>query len=252
MSAEARPGFILKIILIPFGAIVVAVGGLILWVSISHGPMPEALAALRGSPDVKVTVEKWGVFAPAARKPRVGLVIYPASRVDWRAYAPLALAIANGGFLVVIVPMPLNLPALDVDRAKSVVERYRTVKSWAIAGHGEGGAMAARFTALHPGAFRALILWAARPAAGTNLGASRVAVLSISAERDGLVPPVVIRGSAWLLPASTQWVTIRGGNHSQFGWYGDQARDGKALISRSQQQAKVARATVEMLRSIAK
>lgn len=252
MSAEARAGFILKIVLIPFGAIVVAVGGLILWVSISHGPMPEALAALRGSNDVKVAVEKWGVFEPVAKRPQVGLVIYPASRIDWRAYAPLALAISGGGFLVVIVPMPLNLAALDAERARAVIQKYRSVRAWAIAGHGEGGAMAARFAALHPGVVRALILWAARPAAGTNLGASRISVLSISAELDGLVPPLVIRGSAWLLPASTRWVTITGGNHSQFAWYGDEARDGKALISRAQQQAKVARATLELLRSIAR
>ncbi len=111
--------------------------------------------------------------------------------------------------------------------------------------------MAARFASRYPGIVRALILWAARPGAGDNLGTTRTAVMSISGGRDGLVPPLVIKGSAWLLPASTRWVTIPGANHSQFGWYGDQARDGKALISRLQQQASVVRATLEMLRSIA-
>ncbi len=251
MSAAPRPWSLLKVILIPFAALVLVVGGLLLWVSATHSPMPEALAALRGTAKVKVTVDPRGVFEPAGRKPKLGLIVYPASRVDWRSYAPLALAIAGSGFLVVIVPMPLNLPGLDPDGARRVIAKYRAVKAWAIAGHGEGGAMAARFAARHPGAVRALILWAARPAAGDNLGSSRTAVLSISAGRDGLVPPLVVKGSAWLLPASTRWVTIPGGNHSQFGWYGDQARDGKALISRVQQQAKVVRATVEMLRSIA-
>jgi pimeloyl-ACP methyl ester carboxylesterase len=250
VSAQARAGFILKVVLVPFGVFVVAAAGLFLWVSATHGPMPEALAALRGTTGVKVAVGPWGVFEPVTKKPKIGLVIYPASRIDWRAYAPLALAIAGRGFLVVIVPMPLNLPALDIDRAQSVIGKYPTVRAWAIAGHGEGGAMAARFAARHPGVVRALILWAARPGAGDNLEASRTAVLSISGDHDGLVPPLVIKGSALLLPASTQWVTIPGANHSQFGWYGDQARDGKALISRKQQQVKVTRATVEMLRSI--
>jgi pimeloyl-ACP methyl ester carboxylesterase len=211
--------------------------------------MPEALAALRGTKDVKVTFKKWGIFEPAAGMPRTGLVIYPANRVDWRAYAPLAIAISRKGFLVVVVPMPLNLAPLDPARAESVIHEFRRIRAWAIAGHGEGGAIAARLAAHHPGLFRALILWGARPA-GDNLGASRICALSISGDRDGIVTPFLIRGSAWLLPATTLWVTILGGNHSQFAWYGNQRRDGKALISRSEQQAKVVRATVDLLRSI--
>jgi hypothetical protein len=212
--------------------------------------MPEAFSALRGTKDVNVTVRKWGVFEPVAGKPKTGLVIYPASRVDWRGYAPLALAIARKGFLVIIVPMPLNLAALDPGRAESVIREFQRIRAWAIAGHGEGGAMAARFAARHPRLVRALILWGARPGAGDNLDSSRICALSISADRDEIVPPLVIKGSAWLLPATTLWVTILGGNHSQFGWYGNQARDGKAVISRAEQQAKVVRATVDLLRSI--
>jgi pimeloyl-ACP methyl ester carboxylesterase len=213
--------------------------------------MPEALAALRGTTDVRVVATKWCVFEPTMSKPKVGLVVYPANRVDWRAYAPLALAISKKGFLVVVVPMPLNIASLDPGRARSVIKEFGLIRSWAIAGHGEGGAMAARFAALHPNLLRALILWGARPAAGDNLGAVRISVLSISAQLDGLVTPLVIKESAWLLPATTRWVTILGGNHSQFGWYGNQDRDGKAQISRTEQQARVVRATVEILRAIA-
>ncbi len=35
-----------------------------------------------------------------------------------------------------------------------------------------------------------------------------------------------------LLPATTTWVRVEGGNHAQFGWYGGQPGDGKAKISR--------------------
>jgi len=249
VSGTARKAAILYVV-VPVGAVCVILGGLFLWVSTSLPAMPEALAALRGSSDVRVTVERWGVFEPTAGKPKIGLVVYPASRIDWRAYAPLALSIAHGGVFVVVVPMPLNLAALDPAGAESVIRKFPGVRSWAIAGHGEGGAMAARFAVRHPQLVRALILWAARPGPGDNLGASRIPVLSISAERDGLVPPLVIKGSAWLLPATTRWVTIQGGNHAQFAWYGQQRRDGAALISREQQQAKVVKATVDLLRSV--
>jgi len=38
-----------------------------------------------------------------------GFIMYPGGRVDARSYAPAAHSIAAHGFLVVIVPMPLNL-----------------------------------------------------------------------------------------------------------------------------------------------
>ena len=184
--------------------------------------------------------------------PKVGLVIYPASRVDWRAYAPVAAAIARAGFLVVVVAMPLNLASLDVARAQSVMKKFTRIPRLGHArarggrSHGRSirRASPACRTGPHP--------LGRASGGGNNLASSpRISAMSISAERDGLVPQLVVRESAWLLPATTRWVTIVGGNHSQFGWYGDQARDGKALISRAEQQARVVRATVDMLRSIA-
>ncbi|HVO39533.1 MAG TPA: alpha/beta hydrolase [Spirochaetia bacterium] len=250
MSAapRSRPG--LAAVLWSVAGLAAAAAGLGLWASLFHRPLPEALASLQGTERVAVTTSPWGVFQPRTGKPRIGLVLYPASRVDWRSYAPAALAMARQGILVVVVPMPFNIAALDPDRAKDVVKSFKGIRLWAIAGHAEGGAIAARFAARNPSLVRALVLWAARPAAGDNLSASRLAVLSVSASRDGIVTPLVVRGSAWLLPAATRWVTIEGGNHAQFGSYGAQWRDGAPLISREQQQEKAVRATVEMLKAL--
>ena len=62
-------------ILIPLGAVCAVAGGLLLWVTTTRSPMPEALAALRGTSDVRVTVERGGVFEPVSGRPKVGLVI---------------------------------------------------------------------------------------------------------------------------------------------------------------------------------
>jgi hypothetical protein len=43
------------------------------------------------------------------------------------------------------------------------------------------------------------------------------------------------------------WVEIVGGNHAQFGWYGDQQGDNPATISREEQQAQTVAATVALL-----
>jgi len=42
-------------------------------------------------------------------------------------------------------------------------------------------------------------------------------------------------------------VAIEGGNHAQFGWYGPQAGDNPATISREAQQEQIIEATVELL-----
>jgi hypothetical protein len=45
-------------------------------------------------------------------------------------------------------------------------------------------------------------------------------------------------------------VPIEGGNHAQFGWYGTQAGDGQATISREAQQAQIVDATTALLASV--
>jgi hypothetical protein len=53
-----------------------------------------------------------------------------------------------------------------------------------------------------------------------------------------------------LLPPGTRWVAIEGGNHGQFGWYGEQAGDNLANISREIQQDQVIQATLDLLRAL--
>jgi hypothetical protein len=53
-----------------------------------------------------------------------------------------------------------------------------------------------------------------------------------------------------LLPPDTQWTAIEGGNHAQFGWYGPQSGDHPATISRTAQQARTVRATIDLLRTM--
>ncbi|NDF52971.1 MAG: alpha/beta hydrolase, partial [Proteobacteria bacterium] len=50
-----------------------------------------------------------------------------------------------------------------------------------------------------------------------------------------------------LLPVSTRYISIEGGNHNQFGSYRFQANDGTPTISRTEQQRQVVDATVAFL-----
>jgi dienelactone hydrolase len=218
-----------------------------LWASAAATPMPEALAALESDASVQVETDPWLVFQPAGAEPTVGLILYPGGRVDPRGYAPTARALAEEGYLAVIVPMPLNLAVLAPGRAAEVMAAFPGIERWAVGGHSLGGAMAANFAHDHADAVRGLVLWAAYPAGGDDLSGSGLAASSISGTLDGLATPDQIEASRPLLPPDTRWIAIEGGNHAQFGWYGPQSGDNEATISREEQQAQIVEATRQLL-----
>jgi hypothetical protein len=227
--------------------LILAVAAFVVWASAAAGPMPEALTALESDAQVQVETEPWLIFRPTGGQPAVGLVLYPGARVDPRSYAPAAHTLAGEGYLVVIVPMPLNLAVFAPDRAAEVMAAFPEIGRWAVGGHSLGGAMAARFAYQNPDAVQGLVLWAAYPASTDDLSGHSAAVTSIYATEDGLTTEDKIAASRPLLPPDTSWVAIDGGNHAQFGWYGPQAGDGTATISREEQQKQIVAATLELL-----
>ena len=218
------------------------------WASATPSPMPEAIAAMQSDQQVRVDTTRWLTFTPLAATPKTGFIFYPGGKVDPRSYAPAAKAIAAQGFLVVIVPMPLNLAVFGIGKATDVIAAYPTIQNWAIGGHSLGGSMAANFVRSHSDRVHGLALWASYPANTDNLSGLPLAVVSISGSRDALSTPAKIAASGPLLPATTVWVPIEGGNHGQFGWYGDQSGDNPATISRAEQQRMTIDATAKMLR----
>lgn len=224
-----------------------AVGSFVIWASGASEPMPEALAALQSTSDVTITQSPWLTFTPASQQPDVGFIFYPGGKVDFRAYAPAAQAIANQGYLVVIPEMPLNLAVFAPNKAKEVIQAFPQIKTWLVGGHSLGGSMACAYAFSNPGAVKGVILWASYPAESNSLAEQDLAVISISGTEDGLSTPAKIEASRQYLPSNTLFVTIKGGNHAQFGWYGSQAGDNPAKISRDEQQKQVVQETVNFL-----
>ncbi len=225
----------------------VVFAGFVFWAETPPSPMPEAYDALRSDSSVTVSIGNWLVFTPVSSIVSKGFIIYPGGRVDFRSYAPAAHAIAAEGYLVVIPLMPLNLAVFGVGTARDIIVHYPEISSWAIGGHSLGGTMAAQFAFENPSKIRGLVLWAAYPASGTDLSKSNLLVTTIHGSNDGLVSTAQIDDSLKLLPSSTVRVEIPGGNHAQFGWYGAQAGDNAATITREVQQNLTIAATVQLL-----
>lgn len=239
-----------KIILGGSLLLILLLSGFLIWASDASGPMPEANQALETNRIVQVQTEPWLAFVPTAQEPTLGLILYPGGKVDPRSYAPAAQAIAEEGYLVVIVPMPLNLAVLAPGKAEEVIQVFPGVRTWAMGGHSLGGAMAANFARKHADQIAGLVLWAAYPASNDDLSQSDLKVVSIFGTQDGLSDVSKIEASKVLLPKDTRYVPIDGGNHAGFGWYGVQSGDGEATITRAAQQAQVIQATLELLEEL--
>jgi dienelactone hydrolase len=221
--------------------------GFFTWVGNQRQAMPFAISSLVSDAEISVQTDPWLVFAPTGDSPKVGLVIYPGGLVDYKAYAPTARTVSAAGYLVVIPPMPLNLAVFDFDVAAEIIAAYPKIDHWAVGGHSLGGAMAARFIDQNPGKIEGLVLWASYPAESNDLSATDLTVTSIYGTLDGVAEPDVVLASRSLLPKSTTWVPIMGGNHAQFGWYGSQEGDNPATINREEQGAQIVTGTIELL-----
>jgi dienelactone hydrolase len=193
--------------------------------------------------DLKGAAEEGGdsdSVAPAEH----GIIFYPGGLVEPEAYVSLLAPLAATGIPVAILRVPGDLAVFAPDRATRVLKAdFATrARTWTIAGHSLGGAMAARFVARTADDYpsvRGLILLAAYPAQSDSLAGREVPVLSIWASEDGLATAEDRRETADRLPEGARVVVIEGGNHAGFGEYGPQDDDGEATIPRHVQNEQV-------------
>ena len=227
--------------------LVIGLVGFLVWAETPSNPETIALESINRA--ATENEKNWLIFDPVNDNPSTGLVLYPGGRVDYRAYAPLAEAIAESGYKVVLVPMPLNFAIFGANRADKVIIAYPEIKSWAVGGHSLGGAMAANYVKDAPPSVEGLILWAAYPA-NNELSTTNLEVLSIYASNDQVATLQEINESKMDLPEGTVYVQIDGGNHAGFGWYGPQNGDGALEISKESQQEQIVSATVMFLQNL--
>lgn len=230
--------------------IALLLGLVVLLVWVRQGAPADKTAHLAFDPDEAIIVsrEQWIAFQPRDADPTVGVIFYPGGKAEPAAYAPILRDLAGRGYLVVLIPMPLNLAFLGIDRADAVIARFPDIRRWFIAGHSLGGVAAAEYVDRHPGIVAGLILWASYPGASSDLSTLDLPVLSIMASNDRLAAPDEIERAGERLPPTTQYVSVAGGDHWGFADFAiPPADDG---ITRDDQKAQVLGATQAFLDAV--
>ena len=165
------------------------------------------------------------------------LIFYPGGKVEYTAYAPLMRELAEEGIDCYLVKMPGNLAFFGVNRADSIMEGFPHDK-WYIGGHSLGGVAASMYAADHD--LDGLVLLASYSTKEIDEPA-----ISIYGSNDGVLDLEKYEKAKSNLPADLKEVVINGGNHAQFGDYGEQAGDGKATITAEEQQRQTAEEIVK-------
>lgn len=231
------------------------------WCLVAYSASAEAKAAMQSDARVLVAEQDgYVLFSPGSQQSKVpvGLLFFPGALVDPVAYAPLGRALAAAGYPVILVPLTRRGAFGGADDpnllniAQGAIHDDERAYRWVVGGHSRGAVVATKMVSqlqsLGAQSIAGLLLVGTTHPRDVDLSSLKWPVTKIVGTRDGIAPLARAEANRHLLPSSTRWVTIEGGNHSQFGWYGFQPLDHFASITRESQHDQMLDAIVEALR----
>jgi hypothetical protein len=164
------------------------------------------------------------------------LIFYPGAKVEYTAYLPILEKLRQNGIASVLMKMPFNMAIFSPGAADKAFDELSGIDHWFIGGHSMGGAMASSYAAGHQEKVKGLVL----------LGAY---IYGDVAPKDALTVYGTLNADLEKhIDYTDNVVIIQGGNHAQFGNYGEQKGDPKALISREEQQDIAVQAILSFIR----
>ncbi|HDR7446765.1 TPA: alpha/beta hydrolase [Bacillus toyonensis] len=199
------------------------------WSQFTYKPTKEALSLVDNKKD-----EENIVFGEKDAK--IGVIFYQGAKVE---------ALAKDGHFVVMPKLPLNLAILGINAVDSVMEQYPEVQKWYVAGHSMGGAMISKYAFQHEEKVDGIIFLGSYPA--DDFSTKSIPMLSIYGEVDALATVEKIENNKKLMSKNTTMHMIKGGNHANFGMYGEQKGDNASLITSKAQQDETVKVMEEWL-----
>lgn len=198
----------IKLTLLLILLIVICLGGFYIWANDYYHAEDIAVATMKGDNFIEV-VDNLTITSPSAASD-IGIIFYPGAKVEAISYIPLLEKLKNQGYTCVLIEMPLNMAIFDANAADKVFDKLPDIKSWYVAGHSMGGAMASDYASKHQNKVQGLLLMGAYiygdypPEKALTI----YGTFNSNLEKD--------------INYTENIVKIEGGNHAQFGNYGKQ------------------------------
>jgi dienelactone hydrolase len=232
-------------LIIILAALILCAGGCFLYLNDYYRADAEVNEYFEKSGGVAISCISDGLYLDGPGTENA-LIFYPGAKVEYTAYIPLAYKLAERGIDVFIIKMPCNVAVLGMNKADDILSEYDYEHMY-IGGHSLGGAVAAIYAANHADSadLDGLILLGAYPT--KSLASSGMSVLTIYGSEDKVLEMEKVESGRSLLPENATETIITGGNHAQFGCYGEQKGDSTALISAEEQWERTTEEIINMI-----
>lgn len=190
--------------------------------------------------DIKVNRENTGYYFDGPGEDNL-IIFYPGAKVESIAYVPLLFELSKY-VDTYLVEMPFNIALLNKNAATNIIKKYKYKNNYMM-GHSLGGAVASMYVNNHN--VEGLILLAAYP---TKKLDENIKMISIYGSKDGVLNFKKYNENKKYWNKNSSEVIINGGNHANFGNYGNQKGDNIATISKEKQQEETINAIVNFIR----
>lgn len=215
--------------------ILIITGSFFIWANDYYKAEDLAVTAMNMGNYIE-TVENLKILSPDTPN-GTGIIFYPGAKVEDISYIPILNKLKNAGYTCVLIKMPFNMAIFDSTAADRVFDILPNIKSWYMAGHSMGGAIASDYAAKNQDKVDGLIL--------------------MGAYIYGDYPPekaLTVYGTfnsnlEKNINYTENIIKIEGGNHAQFGNYGKQKGDPDATISAEIQQDITVEAIVDFIKN---
>ncbi len=202
----------------------------------------EALKALISDENVTVTQTESGWLFDGAGDNDL-LIFYPGAKVEEQSYAPLMRSLSENGIDTYLVKMPFRFALFGINKADDIIGSTDYAHYY-VGGHSLGGAMSAVYASDNGEKLNGLVLLAAYPTKPLDNDLTEIIVYG--SDDTVLNVEKVIEGRKFQTDNYTEYV-IEGGNHAEFGNYGEQKGDGQAKITAEKQQSEAVTLIIDKL-----
>ncbi len=215
-----------KIIIVIVSILVLLTGGIIYYLNDYYHADETAIQYTKTAEEID------GNLYFEGENKELGFIIYPGGKVESSAYSVLASKLNSYGYTTVIAEFPFNLGILNTDVANDIIEEENEIEQWVIIGHSLGGVSASMY-AQETSNILGITFLASYPY--EDLSKGDLKCLSIIASEDKVLVNSDYQENKDKFPSDFKEVIIDGGNHSGFGYYGQQKGDGESTITTEEQ-----------------